>query len=54
MVTELLLVTYEFPFGGSETFLETEIQYIAESFSTVWVVPSRAVWSPREFEKKRN
>lgn len=42
---ELLFVTYEFPYGNSETFIESEIAYLAERFSTVWVFPSRAVWS---------
>lgn len=43
--SELLFVTYEFPYGNSETFIEAEIAYLAERFSTVWVFPSRAVWS---------
>lgn len=41
---EILLITYEFPFGGSETFLETEIEVLAKTFSKVWVIPSRAAW----------
>ncbi|MGE0315539.1 MAG: glycosyltransferase [Lautropia sp.] len=41
---ELFLVTYEFPFGRSETFLEVEIEVLAKNFSKVWVMPSRSAW----------
>lgn len=34
----LILITSEFPFGSSETFLENEIQYLSEGFETVTIV----------------
>jgi colanic acid/amylovoran biosynthesis glycosyltransferase len=36
----LILVTYSFPFGKAEQFLENEITYSAETFQKVIVVPS--------------
>jgi glycosyltransferase involved in cell wall biosynthesis len=45
MTSSLTLVTYEYPFGKSETFLETEINYLAEAYDEVWIIPSRAAWS---------
>jgi glycosyltransferase involved in cell wall biosynthesis len=35
---ELILVTAGFPFGTGETFLETEIQYLAKGFNKVMIV----------------
>ena len=51
---QLLLITYEFPYGRNETFLENEIAYLTEEFSTVWVLPSRAFWSREWFHKARS
>lgn len=39
----LFLFTAEFPFGKSETFLETEIHYLADAFHQVTVVPSEHI-----------
>jgi glycosyltransferase involved in cell wall biosynthesis len=44
----LLLITYEFPFGSGETFLEAELPIVARRFDKVIVVPSRSAWSPKE------
>lgn len=52
--SQLLFVTYEFPYGNSETFIEAEIAYLAERFSIVWVFPSRAVWSKRWLSTAKN
>lgn len=41
---ELVLVTYEFPFGKRETFLEAEICVLSRYFSKVWIIPSRRSW----------
>lgn len=46
---DVLLVTYEYPYGLSETFLETEISYLAKEFRKIWVFPARSVWSPAWF-----
>lgn len=35
----LILFTFSFPFGNSEQFLETEIEYISSQFSKVLLVP---------------
>lgn len=46
---EIVLITYEFPFGSSETFLESEIEVLAKAFPKVWIIPSRATWGGRGF-----
>lgn len=46
---EILLVTYEFPYGTAETFLESEVLVLARAFSRVWILPSRAAWSRSRF-----
>lgn len=38
----LVLFTNEFPYGNGETFLETEIQYLATSFQTIYIIPNKA------------
>lgn len=38
---KLVLITEQFPYGGSETFLETEVLYIAETFPTVLILPTK-------------
>jgi len=35
---DLLLITYDFPFGTSETFLETEIKYASRYFSKIYII----------------
>src|SRR5690606_12801597 len=37
----LVLFTNEFPYGNGEPFLETEIQYLATSFQTIYIIPNR-------------
>lgn len=39
----LVLFTIEFPFGTAETFLETEIKYLAAQFEQVFIIPSQKV-----------
>ena len=38
----LLIITGEFPFSKTETFLETEIEYLSKAFDKVTLVPSKA------------
>ncbi|MDX1447039.1 hypothetical protein, partial [Lishizhenia sp.] len=38
MNTRLLLLTDGFPFGKSETFLETEIEFLAQEFQEIIIV----------------
>jgi glycosyltransferase involved in cell wall biosynthesis len=45
--TFLVFVTYEYPYGLSETFIETEIKYLANAFDRVLIVPSRAFFSKK-------
>jgi glycosyltransferase involved in cell wall biosynthesis len=42
----VLFVTYEFPFGNGETFIESEIGPVSESFERCYIMPSRAWFSP--------
>jgi len=44
----LLLITYEYPFGSGETFLESEVDFLAESFKKIWILPARSVWIGRQ------
>lgn len=48
-VGELVLISYEFPFGKGETFLESELPVLAKSFSRIWVIPSRVAWQGSRF-----
>ncbi len=43
----LVLITEQFPYGGSETFLETEILYLADAFSSVLLLPKKNIGSKR-------
>lgn len=43
----LILVSYEYPYGLAETFLETEVHALAAAFDRVVVIPSRAAFSWR-------
>lgn len=45
---DLLLITYEYPFGTGETFLESEVNFLAESFKKIWILPARSVWASRQ------
>lgn len=45
--SDLLLITYEFPFGGAETFIESELPILCRCFRTVYILPSRVLWAPR-------
>jgi glycosyltransferase involved in cell wall biosynthesis len=40
MKKNLLLLTVSFPFGNGEQFLETEIEYLAEEFERIIVIPA--------------
>lgn len=42
---QILLISYEYPYGRGETFLDGEIKYLSQAFDIVWVLPSRAIWS---------
>jgi len=35
---DLLLITYDFPYGSGETFLETEIEYTSRYFNKIYVI----------------
>lgn len=39
----IVLYTAEFPFGKGETFLETEIKYLAKAFDKVYIVATESV-----------
>ena len=41
MRKKLILITEQFPFGNSETFLETEIHHLANTFQLVSIVPAK-------------
>lgn len=45
----LLLLSYEYPFGWGETFLENEIPVLAGEFASITILPSRAYFSPGWF-----
>lgn len=47
----LLLISYEYPYGLGETFLESEVPILAREFSTVTILPSRACYSPAWFSE---
>jgi len=48
MAKKLLLITAKFPFGSGETFLETEVHYLADAFERVQIVPiERVTGEPR-------
>jgi len=44
----LFFFTSSFPYGNSETFIETEINYLAKSFEKVYIVPESKQGSIRE------
>lgn len=45
----LLLLSYEYPFGQGETFLENEVPVLAREFSSLTILPCRAFYSPDWF-----
>lgn len=47
----LLLVSYEYPFGKGETFLENELPVLSAEFSSITILPARACYSPSWFKK---
>ena len=51
MKKKLILVTAQFPFGTSETFLETEILYLADAFSTIIILPVEITENKRPLPK---
>ena len=40
----LIFMTYQYPYLPGEYFIESEINHLAESFSTVYVFPYRCLW----------
>ncbi|MBU1962837.1 MAG: glycosyltransferase [Gammaproteobacteria bacterium] len=48
----LVFVTYEYPYGLSEPFIETEIQHLANHFTRVTIIPSRAFFSKNWIKKQ--
>lgn len=42
MNTFLILVTSNYPYGKGETFLETEIHYLAKEFTKIYIIPTKA------------
>jgi len=52
---QLVLFSYEYPFGYSETFLDTEIKILASEFSEIIVIPCRMVWNSNlKYDNLRN
>lgn len=49
----LYLITYEYPFGLAETFLESEVHALAKIFDRVVVIPSRAAFSSSWIRRQR-
>tara|TARA_R110000868_G_scaffold368227_1_gene631207 strand:+ start:38244 stop:39500 length:1257 start_codon:yes stop_codon:yes gene_type:complete len=43
MKETLILLTSSFPFGYGETFLETELPYLAQSFSKIIILPTQNI-----------
>jgi glycosyltransferase involved in cell wall biosynthesis len=43
MQNKLILFTADFPFGTGETFLETEIKYLAEGFDEVLIISQNSI-----------
>ena len=43
MKNKLILFTADFPFGTGETFLETEIKYLAEGFDEVLIISQNSI-----------
>lgn len=39
MISKIVLFTSEFPYGQQETFLETEMAYLSQSFEKIYIVP---------------
>lgn len=46
-MSNIVILTHDFPYGGSETFLEGEILHLAESFDRVLIVPTKVVGSTK-------
>jgi glycosyltransferase involved in cell wall biosynthesis len=45
---KIVLFTSSFPFGKGETFLETEIKYLAKNYTEVIIVPAATKGRPRQ------
>ncbi|MCA1802996.1 MAG: glycosyltransferase [Rhodothermaceae bacterium] len=43
----LLLYTHEYPYGLGETFLETEINYLAKTFNRIIIIPCKSTTTVR-------
>lgn len=42
MNNDLLIVTYQYPYGNGEEFIDSELNKIASLFDHVWIIPSRS------------
>ena len=51
---QLLLLSYEYPFGNSETFLENELYVLSREFSRITILPTRAFFSPSWFSSNKS
>ncbi|MDB2310615.1 glycosyltransferase [Opitutales bacterium] len=52
-MSRLLLLTTNYPYGEGETFIESEIETLGESFDEVCIIPSRRIWNLRELGDSR-
>jgi glycosyltransferase involved in cell wall biosynthesis len=50
----LVFVTYEYPYGLSETFIESEIEFLSQHFSNIAIIPSRAFFSKKWLAKQQS
>lgn len=50
----MVFVTYEYPYGLSETFIESEIKFLSQHFSYITIIPSRAFFSKKWLAKQQN
>lgn len=52
-MNRLLLLTTNYPYGNGETFIESEIETLGESFDEVCIIPSRRIWNLRDLGEAR-
>jgi glycosyltransferase involved in cell wall biosynthesis len=38
---DLVVITYEYPYGNNETFVDNEIKYLTAAFRNVFIIPAR-------------
>lgn len=39
---DLLVITYQYPYGSGEDFFDSELKYISNLFDHVWLIPARS------------